>query len=165
MKEEGTRRIIMKEYIYYYESPIGCIRIKADDTSILYLDFPEEDQNKNQGEYLEQIQLCVSQLDEYFSGKRKNFDISYLLKGTEFQKKVWAELEKVPYGVTVSYKDIAKSIGNEKAVRAVGTTNGKNPISIIVPCHRVVGADGKLTGYAWGIWRKEWLLEHEKKYK
>ena len=155
----------MKEYIYYYESPIGYIRIKADDTSIFYLDFSEENQNKNQDQYPEHIQLCVSQLDEYFAGKRKNFNISCLLKGTEFQKKVWAELEKIPYGETVSYKDIAKGIGNEKAVRAVGTTNGKNPISIIVPCHRVVGTNGKLTGYAWGVWRKEWLLEHEKKHK
>jgi methylated-DNA-[protein]-cysteine S-methyltransferase len=157
------RRNSMKEYIYYYESPIGYIRIKGDEESILALDFAEEGQNREN--YPEHIKACIIQLDEYFTGKRKNFDISYLLKGTEFQKKVWAELAKISYGETVSYKDIAKRIGNEKAVRAVGTTNGKNPISIIVPCHRVVGADGKLTGYAWGVWRKEWLLEHEKKYK
>jgi methylated-DNA-[protein]-cysteine S-methyltransferase len=165
MKEESTRRTIMKEYIYYYESPIGDIRIKGDDTALLSLDFSEGNHNKNEGEYPDYIKLCVSQLAEYFKGERKTFNIDYLIKGTEFQKKVWAELAKIPYGEKVSYKDIAAKIGNEKAVRAVGTTNGKNPISIIVPCHRVVGADGKLTGYAWGVWRKEWLLEHEKKYK
>ncbi|WP_139906003.1 methylated-DNA--[protein]-cysteine S-methyltransferase [Clostridium thermarum] len=153
----------MKEYIYYYQSPIGYIRIKGDDEAILAIDFAEEGQNKEC--YPEHIKDCITQLDEYFAGKRKSFDVSYLLKGTEFQKKVWTELSKVSYGEKVSYKDIAKRIGNEKAVRAVGTTNGKNPVSIIVPCHRVVGADGKLTGYAWGLWRKEWLLEHEKKYK
>lgn len=153
----------MKEYFYYYESPIGYIRIKGDENSILSLDFSEE--NLNAEEHPEHIKLCVSQLDEYFTGRRKTFDINYLLKGTDFQKKVWAELAKIPYGETVSYKDIATKIGNEKAVRAVGTTNGKNPISIIVPCHRVVGSNGTLTGYAWGVWRKEWLLEHEKKFK
>lgn len=154
----------MKEYIYYYKSPIGKLRLVADDNSILALDFPQE-RESNEEEYPQVIMDCVAQLEEYFSGKRKSFDISYLLKGTEFQKKVWYELTEIPYGETVSYKYIAEKLGNEKAVRAVGTTNGKNPISIIIPCHRVVGANGKLTGYAWGLWRKQWLLQHEKNYK
>ncbi|NLZ48396.1 MAG: methylated-DNA--[protein]-cysteine S-methyltransferase [Clostridiales bacterium] len=154
----------MREYIYYYKSPIGNIRVVGDENEILALDFTEQIEI-NEGEYPKVIKECIAQLEDYFSGKRKNFSIKYFLRGTEFQKKVWEELTKIPYGETVTYKYIAEKIGNEKAIRAVGSTNGKNPISIIIPCHRVVGSKGKLVGYAWGIWRKQWLLEHEKKYK
>lgn len=165
MNEGGLELISsMKEYIYYYKTPIGNLRVVGDGNSILALDFADQSAS-NEEEYPEVIMECIAQLDEYFAGKRKNFDVRYLLKGSEFQRKVWSELAKIPYGETVTYKYIAEKIGNEKAVRAVGTTNGKNPISIIIPCHRVVGARGKLTGYAWGLWRKQWLLEHEKNNK
>ena len=107
---------------------------------------------------------CRIELDEYFKGQRKDFSVLYKLEGTMFQTSVWQALTTVPYGKTASYKEIAQQIANEKAVRAVGMTNSKNVISIIVPCHRVIGQNGKLTGYAGGLWRKQWLLEHELKY-
>jgi methylated-DNA-[protein]-cysteine S-methyltransferase len=104
----------------------------------------------------------MTQLDEYFLGKRKNFDLPLSLHGTTFQLAVWKQLETIPYGKTKTYKDIAIGVGNEKAVRAVGLTNGRNPIAIVVPCHRVIGSNGKMVGYASGVWRKEWLLAHER---
>jgi methylated-DNA-[protein]-cysteine S-methyltransferase len=105
--------------------------------------------------------LWVRQLDEYFSGNRKIFDLPLDLHGTEFQKKVWSELLKIPFGHKISYKELTLKIGDIKAIRAVAAANGANPVSIIVPCHRVIGSDGSLTGYAGGLWRKQWLLEHE----
>ena len=109
------------------------------------------------------IANAVKQLEEYFAGHRRDFDLELDVDGTEFQKRVWSELSKIPYGKTVSYLDIAKRLKNEKAVRAVGTANGRNPLSIIVPCHRVVGSNGQLTGYAGGLNAKSVLLnlEHE----
>ena len=101
------------------------------------------------------------QLEEYFSGKRKNFDIPLVIPGTDFQKQAWAELEKIPYGETRSYGDQARAVGNAKAVRAVAKANGDNRISIIIPCHRVVAADGTLAGYGGGLWRKKYLLDLE----
>jgi methylated-DNA-[protein]-cysteine S-methyltransferase len=108
------------------------------------------------------INRCKQQLDQYFIGKRDSFDFPIELNGTDFQKTVWQELRKIPLGTLVSYKDIAESIGNPKAVRAVGNANNNNSIPIIIPCHRVVGNDGKMVGYAGGLWRKEWLIKHEK---
>ena len=105
---------------------------------------------------------CYNQLDEYFKGKRHEFTFPYQLEGTSFQKMVWNALNEIPYSKTWSYKEIALSIGNEKAVRAVGSANGKNKLSIVIPCHRVIGSNGTLTGYAGGLWRKEWLLHHER---
>jgi methylated-DNA-[protein]-cysteine S-methyltransferase len=102
-----------------------------------------------------------TQLDEYFSRKREAFTLPLDLKGTEFQKKVWAELLNIPFGKTVSYKELSIRLGDVKAIRAVAAANGANPVSIIVPCHRVIGSDGSPTGYAGGLWRKQWLLEHE----
>lgn len=102
------------------------------------------------------------QLDEYFKAQRKDFDLPLELEGTEFQMKVWKELRKIPYGKTLSYRDIAKRIRNEKAVRAVGTANGRNPISIVIPCHRVIASNDKLAGYAGGLDKKEKLLKLEK---
>ncbi len=106
----------------------------------------------------------VRQLREYFSGSRHEFEIPLAPHGTEFQRRVWAALRDIPYARTVSYGDIAREIGNPKGVRAVGMANGRNPISIIVPCHRVIGADGSLTGYGGGMDRKKWLLAHESKH-
>ena len=113
---------------------------------------------------MRKLMETVEQLNEYFAGKRKKFDINIEQEGTEFQNKVWNELIKIPFGKTVAYNNIAKVLGNTKSIRAVGAANGKNQISIIVPCHRVIGSDGSLTGYAGGLWRKEWLLKHEGKY-
>jgi methylated-DNA-[protein]-cysteine S-methyltransferase len=103
----------------------------------------------------------MAQLDEYFEGKRKKFDLLLEPMGTDFQKKVWKHLVKVPFGKTASYLDVAMALGEMKATRAVGSANGRNPIVIIIPCHRVIGSNGSLTGYGGGMWRKEWLLKHE----
>lgn len=107
------------------------------------------------------MQEAVTQLNDYFLGKRKDFTFKLNPKGTEFQQKVWQELLQIPYGKTMSYMDLSKKLGDVKAIRAVASANGKNPIWIVVPCHRVIGSDGSLTGYAGGLWRKKWLLEHE----
>ena len=104
---------------------------------------------------------CCRQLEEYFSGKRRRFDLALDLQGTEFEQKVWRQLLRIPYGQTASYQETAEAIGRPKAVRAVGAANGKNPVAIIVPCHRVIGRDGRLVGYGGGLWRKKWLLDHE----
>jgi methylated-DNA-[protein]-cysteine S-methyltransferase len=104
---------------------------------------------------------CIKQLKEYFAGTRLQFDLPIFQIGTDFQQKVWNEVYKIPYGDTTAYALLAHKIGDIKSIRAVGTTNGKNKIAIIVPCHRVIGSDGSLTGYAWGLDKKEWLLKHE----
>ena len=108
---------------------------------------------------------AVTQLQEYFIGKRTEFTFKLNPKGTEFQKKVWQELLQIPYGKTCSYLELSKKLGDVKAIRAVASANGKNPLWIVVPCHRVIGTDGSLTGYAGGLWRKKWLLEHENPIK
>ena len=108
---------------------------------------------------------AVTQLQEYFIGKRTEFTFKLNPKGTEFQKKVWQELLQIPYGKTCSYLELSKKLGDVKAIRAVASANCKNPLWIIVPCHRVIGTDGSLTGYAGGLWRKKWLLEHENPIK
>ena len=107
------------------------------------------------------LSKCLTQLEEYFSGERKSFSIPVQMPGTPFQKKVWKELQRIPHGKTLSYGELAKKIGNPKACRAVGMANNRNQVSIIVPCHRVIGSDGKLVGYASGLSYKEWLLSHE----
>ena len=109
------------------------------------------------------IKKCIEQLDEYFAAVRTEFTIPVLQSGTAFQQTVWAELCNIPYGRTISYLELSKRIGNVKAIRAVGTANGSNCISIIVPCHRVIGSNGSLVGYGGDLWRKKWLLEHEGK--
>ncbi|MFA1821752.1 methylated-DNA--[protein]-cysteine S-methyltransferase [Virgibacillus oceani] len=157
----------MEENFYKieYDSPVGVLEIIGTDEAIYELNFTDKKQTENN---LDQnhpsiFHRCSEQLDEYFQGKRKTFSIGYVLKGTEFQKKVWNALTEIPYGKTGSYRDIAIAVNSEKAVRAVGGANGKNKISIIIPCHRIIGANGKLTGYGGGLWRKEWLLKHEQK--
>ena len=107
------------------------------------------------------LKECTQQLNEYFHGKRIEFSLPLAPKGTDFQKIVWSELQRIPIGKTVTYMDMAKRLGDPKVIRAAGTANGKNPIAIIIPCHRVIGSDGSLTGYAGGLKRKQWLLEHE----
>ncbi|HAF31220.1 MAG TPA: cysteine methyltransferase [Bacteroidales bacterium] len=143
----------------YYKSPIGNLRIISNDTDIIRIDFTD-DFFKMQMIPV-QIQKCITQLDEYFKGERKEFKIGINPSGTEFQGKVWNLLLKIPYGKTISYIEMAKQFGDEKAIRAIASANGKNPIPIIIPCHRVIGNDGSLTGYAGGLLKKQWLLEHE----
>lgn len=149
-----------------YASPIGVIEIAGTELFIASVLFAEREEIVNfPANDTPQLLLdCSTELDEYFSGRRKDFSVLYKLQGTMFQTTVWQALTTVPYGKTASYKEIAQQIENEKAVRAVGMTNSKNVISIIVPCHRIIGKNGKLTGYAGGLWRKQWLLEHELKY-
>lgn len=110
------------------------------------------------------IKNCIKQLDEYFAGSRTEFHLPLIQAGTTFQQTVWQELLHIPYGKTISYLELSKRLGNVKAIRAVGTANGNNSISIIVPCHRVIGSNGDLVGYGGDLWRKKWLLEHEAKY-
>lgn len=142
-----------------YESPFGPVRMDYEGDVLLRLRTVEP--TKERGEPTELTKKVFSQLQEYFSGQRQTFDFPYELRGTEFQKKVWAALETIPYGQTRSYREIAQAVGNPKAVRAVGAANGKNPMWIVVPCHRVVGTNGTLTGYAGGIDMKRRLLELE----
>lgn len=155
----------MKENIEYckYNSPIGTLYIGEDGSGICRLFLDESHNNADiSSEPTPLLKAVSKQLDEYFSGIRKSFNIPLSLHGTEFQIKVWNALLGIPYGETKSYKDIAEEIGSPKAYRAVGMANNKNPIMIIVPCHRVIGSDGSLTGYACGTDIKQKLLESER---
>lgn len=144
---------------FSYQTPIGKIWVAENAGSITYIDFVE-----TEGDMIETplIKRAYRQLSEYFLGERQVFDLPINPVGTEFQKKVWHELVKIPYGKTVSYKDIAIAVGNEKASRAVGMANNKNKILIIIPCHRVIGKNGSLTGYAGGLTVKKYLLNLER---
>jgi methylated-DNA-[protein]-cysteine S-methyltransferase len=143
----------------YYKSPIGNLRIISNERDIIEIQFTKEFYKMKMIPI--QIQNCITQLDEYFKGERKKFAISVNPIGTDFQGKVWYQLSKIPYGKTISYLEQAQQFGDEKAIRAIATANGQNPIPIIIPCHRVIGSNGKLTGYAGGLLKKQWLLEHE----
>lgn len=147
----------------FYDSPLGIMKITANGESVTGLDFVKSQGRKTiVAPALPVLQNCIQQLDDYFSGQRKVFDISVKLNGTPFQQRVWRALQKIPHGHTCSYADLAKKIGSPKSCRAVGGANHKNKIAIIIPCHRVIGADGSLTGYAGGLKKKSWLLQHEK---
>ena len=151
----------MKTYKAYYKSPLGTIEIVGAQDSILALEFVDREL-VGDADLPFCLKACLKQIDEYFRGARKEFRLKLDPQGTNFQKSVWQQLEKIPYGAVVSYGEIAGIIGSPKACRAVGSANGRNPIAIIIPCHRVVGSDGRLTGYGGGLWRKAWLIEHEK---
>lgn len=148
-----------KQYHSYFRSPIGLVEVCGTELGITSIYFVEEEKTNFTQNYV--TQNAVSQLSDYFEGKRTDFDLPLLASGTAFQKQVWQALCEIPHGQTCSYGDIANKLGNPKAVRAVGAANGKNPISIVVPCHRVIGANGTLTGYAGGLNRKSFLLELE----
>jgi methylated-DNA-[protein]-cysteine S-methyltransferase len=151
-------------YYCIYQSPLGEIALTANEQGLSALAFQTGKSPINftgLSENHSKFTKVVKQLDEYFSGERKHFDLPLAPKGTNFQKQVWQALTEIPCGETKSYGWIAKSINNEKAVRAVGTANGANPIALIVPCHRVIGSNGKLTGYAGGLALKAKLLMHE----
>ncbi len=146
----------------HYQSSVGCLEIEATDNGISEIAFCEipEIICKSNNPVLRQ---CCSELDEYFAGTRKIFDVKITFKGTPFQYKVWQALLEIPYGKTISYADLAKAVENPKACRAVGSANGKNPIAIIIPCHRVITSNGNLGGYAYGLEVKKQLLDLEEK--
>ncbi len=148
-----------------YETKVGYFKMEYSNGYITFFKKIFDDDITDFGMKNEFTEKAYNQLIEYLDGKRKNFDIPYKLNGTDFQKKVWNALCDIPYGETRSYKDIAKAIGNEKASRAIGMANNKNPVTVIVPCHRVIGSSGKLVGYAGGLSMKEFLLEMERANK
>ncbi|MHA2358177.1 MAG: methylated-DNA--[protein]-cysteine S-methyltransferase [Candidatus Heimdallarchaeaceae archaeon] len=148
-----------KKYIGNYETPIGNVEIITDEKQVLACNF--RDRITESEEKPEILKKTLNQVEEYFQRKRENFDLDFSLSGTDFQVKVWQELTRIPYGQVISYKELASRIKQQDAVRAVGNANGKNPISIIIPCHRVIGSDGDLVGYGGGIERKKWLLDFE----
>ena len=145
-------------------SPLGFTKISGDELGISSLSLLNSEEKITDIIPFE-LQNCVQQLKEYFEGRRAQFDLQLNLQGTEFQKKVWHQLLTIPYGKTISYLQLSQQLGDIKAIRAVANANGKNPLWIIIPCHRVIGSDGSLTGYAGGLHRKQWLLEHESPYK
>ncbi|MBS1580334.1 MAG: methylated-DNA--[protein]-cysteine S-methyltransferase [Bacteroidetes bacterium] len=150
-------------YYTYYESPVGLLKIGGTEHYIAELSFVDNKEQVIHGEpgVSDVIHQCTEQLIEFFQGRRKVFNVPVHQEGTDFQKKVWNELLDIPFGKTISYLDLAKKLGDPKVIRAAASTNGKNNIAIIVPCHRVIGSDKSLTGYSGGLWRKKWLLQHE----
>ncbi len=150
-------------HIAYYASPLGLMEIQGTEeaiTSVIFL----EDATACPEPSLQPpsvITTCIEQLEQYFAGTRFSFTIPVKTTGTSFQRQVWECLDSIPLGSTITYKTIAVSSGNERAVRAVGNAVGQNRIAVIIPCHRVIGSGAELRGYAWGVWRKEWLLRHE----
>ena len=150
----------MKEFKAYYLSPIGPLEVSGTSEGIVSVTFVKT-RLPNDRNLPECVKEGIRQLEEYFKGARKNFSLKLLLQGTPFQKLVWQRLKKIPYGKLASYGEVARAIGKPNAYRAVGNANNKNPIPIIIPCHRVIGSDGTLVGYGSGLWRKEWLLDHE----
>jgi methylated-DNA-[protein]-cysteine S-methyltransferase len=151
-------------FLKRYESPLGIIKIQASETGLQEVLFINEAKDTMIDWSVGENNICIlafTQLEDYFAGKRKMFDLPLSPAGSTFQQTVWKELVKIPFGKTTSYGAIANDLNNPLSVRAVGTANGRNPIAIIIPCHRVIGADGTLTGYAGGLWRKEALLKLE----
>ena len=145
----------------YFDSPIGLLRIEARSSGITAVTFCDADDEPGAAHPSEHTQQCVQELQEYFAGERKVFSCVLSPSGTSFQQHAWQLLQQIPYGTTVSYKTQALRSGDANSIRAIAAANGKNPIAILIPCHRVVGVNGKLTGYSGGLWRKQWLLEHE----
>ncbi|MBA6313717.1 methylated-DNA--[protein]-cysteine S-methyltransferase [Cellulophaga baltica] len=148
----------------YIKTPLGIAKLVGDEKGIsefivLNADEPLTDVIP------EALEDAVYQVNEYFEGKREDFNLDLNPEGTDFQKRVWKGLQDIPFGKTTSYLELSKTLGDAKAIRAVANANGKNPLWIIVPCHRVIGSNGSLTGYAGGLYRKQWLLEHESPFK
>ena len=143
----------------HFKTPLGIATIVGNHDGVSSVSVSDEGVESN--EVPETLQEAVKQLTDYFYHKRTNFDFKLNPQGTSFQQRVWLSLQDIPYGKTRTYLEQAKTLGDVKAIRAVASANGKNPLWIVVPCHRVIGSDGSLTGYAGGLWRKKWLLEHE----
>ncbi len=150
-----------RTFTSYYKSPVGYLRITGAEEGVTHLDFTDLKSAPHSNVH-PCLRACLKQLDDYFAGKLTKFDLSLRPQGTEFQRAVWNELLRIKYGKTTTYLGVARALGKEKALRAVGAANGQNPIPIIIPCHRVIGSNGALIGFGGGIWRKEFLLRHEK---
>lgn len=151
-----------KTFTSYLESPVGTLELKTSEDAVLAVIFVENSKNSDT-ELPEIAKSLAKQLKEYFDGSLLKFDLKLDPQGTDFQKRVWKELTNIDFGKNASYQDMANMLGDPKVIRAAASANGKNPISIIIPCHRVIGKDGSLTGYAGGLHRKKWLLDHENK--
>lgn len=148
-------------YTSYISSPVGSLKLQCNESGIKAVSFWNEDISTSDEHPI--LRRCQQEIEEYFAGQRKTFTVPLAFEGTAFQNRVWTALQSIPYGKTVSYMALSKTLGDVKAIRAVGTANGRNAIAIIIPCHRVIGSNAKLIGYAGGLWRKQWLLEHEAK--
>lgn len=146
------------------KSPLGYTRISGDEAGISQVTILNSEEKETDIIPLE-LEDCAIQLREYFEGTRTTFDLKLNPEGTDFQNVIWRLLQEIPFGKTISYLQLSKRLGDVKAIRAIANANGKNPLWIIVPCHRVIGSDGRLTGYAGGVHRKKWLIEHENPYK
>ncbi len=161
-----TATVVSQRTIYAtIDSPIGVLTLTSQDGSLTGVqmheqrhrrEIPADHRHDEPG-----LAYAIEQLNAYFAGELRDFELPVTLRGTEFQRRVWGALREIPYGETISYGELARWVGNPKASRAVGLANGRNPVAIVVPCHRVIGADGSLTGYGGGLERKVWLLEHE----
>lgn len=145
--------------VAYFATPIGIAAILGNENGVDLISILQT--GVISSTIPESLKTPITQLNEYFAGKRTDFDFKINPKGTVFQQKVWHELRTIPFGKTMTYLDLSKKLGDVKAIRAVASANGRNPLWIVIPCHRVIGTDGSLTGYAGGLWRKKWLLEHE----
>ncbi|MBU2974798.1 methylated-DNA--[protein]-cysteine S-methyltransferase [Zobellia sp. B3R18] len=148
----------------YIGTPLGTAKLEGDGNGLAAITVLDEDKSLSVDVPVHLVE-AAEQLEQYFAGTRSDFDIKLNPEGTDFQKRVWEALLEIPFGKTVSYLDLSKTLGDVKAIRAVAAANGKNPLWIVVPCHRVIGSDGSLTGYAGGLHRKKWLLEHESPFK
>ena len=149
--------------VAFLKTPVGTAMIEGDINGLSRISIIEDE--KISDGCAEEFQPAISQLNRYFAGNLTEFDLKLNPKGTPFQRKVWEETRKIPSGKTFSYLDLAKRLGDPKAIRAVAAANAKNPLWIVIPCHRVIGTDGSLIGYAGGLWRKKWLLDHENPVK
>ena len=155
----------MTDTTTYYHSPVGILKISGTEQYISEVTFHDTSQKAEGGKNMSPMLInCIEQLIQYFNGERRQFDFPMNQSGTPFQQDVWNHLLTIPFGRTISYMDLAKMTGDTKATRAVANANGKNNIAIVIPCHRVIGSNRELTGYAGGLWRKKWLLEHEGKF-
>lgn len=163
----------MIRYASEIETPVGTMTAVATEEGVCILNFSALKNTRSSGnkdadllimEENDHLRKLKMEIGEYFEGKRKEFTVTLRPEGTEFQKKVWSALIYIPFGNTISYMDLADILGNKGSIRAAANANARNPVAILIPCHRVIGENGKLTGYAGGLWRKRWLLEHEKRY-
>jgi O-6-methylguanine DNA methyltransferase len=168
---------LLQYNLHQFESPLGIISVAENEMGITHLSFGTVNElaSKLENQFRKKslglvfqtstiIDSLINQVDAYFKGMRKDFQLPLKPMGTEFQQKVWSELQKIPFGQTQTYLQQAKTVGNSKTIRASASANGQNPIALIIPCHRIIGSDGSLTGYAGGLWRKKWLLDHEAQY-
>jgi methylated-DNA-[protein]-cysteine S-methyltransferase len=158
---EGTiiRIFLENEFIQYLDTPLGLLHIKATELHVKEASFVEAVTDDERPSMTSRA--CARELEEYFKGERQQFSVELQPQGTVFQQKVWELLQQISFGHTESYLTLSKRLGDPKSIRAAASANGKNPLAILIPCHRVIGHDGKLVGYAGGLWRKKWLLEHE----